>query len=107
MNTKTKTHITFVKKIMSDGRLCNKCAEVSERLERDGLLEKINYIAVADSKNIDSEGMLLASKHKVERAPFFIVEEADGQIKVFDVYFKFKRFFERYIESKVPITETA
>lgn len=105
MNTSAKTHITFVKKIMSDGRLCTKCAEVSERLERDGLLEQVNYIAVADSKNSDSEGMLLALKHKVERAPFFIVEDADGQVQTFDVYFKFKRFFEKHIESKMPVAE--
>ena len=70
---KLKMHITFVKKIMANSELCPKCSEVSERLERDGLLENINYIAVADSKNPDSEGMLLALKYKVERAPFFLL----------------------------------
>ena len=105
MNTLVKTHITFVKKIMLDGSLCGKCVEVTERLDRDGLLDQINYIAVADSNNLDSEGMLLAQKYKVERAPFFIVEEPNGDVQIFDVYFKFKRFFEKNIGLKAPIVE--
>lgn len=107
MSFTTKVHITFVKKIMEDGNMCAKCADVSARLEKDGLLEKINYIAIADSKDKDSEGMLLAQKYKVERAPFFIVEDEDGHIETFDVYFKFKRFIEKYFRSMSAIAEVA
>jgi len=83
-------HITFVKKILSSGELCKKCREVSERLEADGLIASINHIAIADERDPDSEGMKLARQHKVERAPFFLVEE-NGEISTFDVYFKFKK----------------
>ena len=83
-------HITFVKKILSSGELCKKCREVSERLETDGLIASINHIAIADEREPDSEGMKLAREHKVERAPFFLVEE-NGEVSAFDIYFKFKK----------------
>jgi hypothetical protein len=86
------SHITFVKKIQSNGELCKKCKEVSDRLERDGLLDVINHIAIADERNIDSEGIRLAKHHHVERAPFFIVEDEDGSIHVFDIFFKFRDY---------------
>jgi hypothetical protein len=86
------SHITFVKKILTSGELCKKCKEVSDRLEREGLLDVINHIAIADERNADSEGMRLAVQHQVERAPFFIVEDDDGRVQVFDVFFKFRNY---------------
>lgn len=85
------THITFVKKILANGEMCKKCGEVSDRLTSEGLIEHINHIAIADERDADSEGVRLAKEHKVERAPFFIVEE-DGNVTVFDIYFKFKKY---------------
>lgn len=84
-------HITFVKKILADGELCKKCREVSERLVQDGLLDSINHIAIADERDVDSEGVRLAKQYQVERAPFFLVENDQGDVEVFDVYFKFKK----------------
>lgn len=84
-------HITFVKKILSSGELCKKCREVSERLDSENLISSINHIAIADERDTSSEGVRLAKLHNVERAPFFIVEY-DGETKVFDIYFKFKKF---------------
>lgn len=84
-------HITFVKKILADGELCKKCREVSDRLDTEGLIAQINHIAIADQRDAESEGMQLAKQYKVERAPFFIVEQ-NGDTQVFDVYFKFKKF---------------
>jgi len=84
-------HITFVKKILSSGELCKKCREVSERLESEGLINSIDYIAIADERDASSEGIRLAKQHHVERAPFFLVEH-DGETLVFDIYFKFKKF---------------
>ena len=92
---------------MPDGTMCAKCTEVSERLVKDGVLDLINYIAIADSQNSDSEGVQLAKKHKVERAPFFLVEEDDGQVHVFDVYFKFKRFLQKQKKSEEGLVKTA
>ena len=83
-------HITFVKKILVDGEMCKKCREVSDRLVNEGLIEHINQIAIADERDADSQGMKLAKQYQVERAPFFLVEE-QGEITVFDVYFKFKK----------------
>jgi len=84
-------HITFVKKILDDGNLCRKCQEVNDRLEADDLFQHINHIAVADARNAHSEGMIIATKHQVDRAPFFVVEH-QGETVIFDVFFKFKKF---------------
>lgn len=86
------THITFVKKILVDGELCKKCQEVSERLNSEGLLNSIDHIAIADERNADSEGVRLAKLHQVTRAPFFLVENEAGDVTVYDIYFKFKKF---------------
>lgn len=85
------THIVFVKKILADGQACKKCVEVSERLLEDGLMPLINQTVIADERDSDSPGMVLARKHSVSRAPFFVVEDQDGQEQVFDVYFKFRK----------------
>lgn len=93
-------HVTFVKKILVSGELCPKCFEVSERLEKDGTLDLINYIAIAEEANPDSEGMQLAAKYNVERAPFFVVEDDEtGKVEVFDIYFKFKRFMQKQAQA--------
>ncbi len=81
--------ITLVKKIKLDGSPCRKCADVLERLERDGYMEAIDRIVVADERNPESEGMQLAAKFEVERAPFFLVSDADGGTRVYTVYLKF------------------
>ena len=85
-------HITFVKKILENGELCNKCRDVSKRLDAEGLIDKIDYIAIADMRDADSEGVRLAKVHGVERAPFFLIEDVAGEIAVFDVYFMFQKF---------------
>ena len=86
------THITFVKKILSNGELCKKCLEVSARLESEGLMSSINHIAIADERDNESEGARLAKRFAVARAPFFLVEDETGNVEVYDIYFKFKKF---------------
>ncbi len=90
MTSQAMPHITFVKKILSNGEMCKKCQEVTDRLSNEGLIEHINHIAVADERDAESEGMRLAKQYEVERAPFFLVEQ-DQQVTVFDIYFKFKK----------------
>ena len=85
-------HITFVKKILANGELCKKCQEVSERLQSEELIESIDRIAFVCDRDVDSEGVRLATQYKVERAPFFLVENEEGEVTVFDIYFKFKKF---------------
>ena len=86
------SHVIFVKKILADGAPCKKCNEVSDRLVKDELMASINHIAIADQRDPESEGMRLALEHKVERAPFFVVENDADETLVFDIYFKFKGY---------------
>ena len=88
-NRDTLMYITMVKKIMMDGSPCRKCAEVLSQLEDNKLLDRIDQIVIADERDPDSEGMLLAKKHNVSLAPFFIVEEAGQPAMIYTVYFKF------------------
>ena len=82
-------HITMVKKIMADGSPCRKCAEVENRLNSASLIDRIDHIVIADERDQESEGMRLAKTHKIELAPFFIVEDIDGSTRIYTVYFRF------------------
>ncbi len=82
-------HITMVKKIMKDGSPCRKCADVLNQLEENKLLDRIDQIIVADERDPNSQGMILAKEHKVDLAPFFVVEEEGQATKIYTVYFKF------------------
>ena len=81
--------ITFVKKVLADGSPCKKCNEVIAKMEAADQLRLIDSIVVADEANPESEGMLLAAKHDVSKAPFFIVEQDDGSVAIHTIYFKF------------------
>lgn len=80
--------ITLVKKVLADGSPCRKCADVINKLESSGQMSRIDEIIVADERDADSEGMKLAKELDVDRAPFFIVEDA-GETEVYTVYMKF------------------
>ncbi|MBM2829359.1 MAG: hypothetical protein HW411_149 [Gammaproteobacteria bacterium] len=81
--------ISMIKKIKEDGSPCRKCAEVEKRLEDAGLAVRIDKIIIADERDPESEGMRLAAQYKVDRAPFFIVEEKDKLPRIYTVYFRF------------------
>lgn len=83
--------ITLVKKILADGSPCQKCADVLEKLESSGQIEQIDEILVADERDPSSPGLRLAQELNVERAPFFVVEQADGSRTVYTVYLKFAK----------------
>ena len=82
-------HITMVKKIMKDGSPCRKCADVINQLEGNKLLDRIDQIVIADERDPNSAGMILAKEHNVDLAPFFVVEEDGQATKIYTVYFKF------------------
>lgn len=44
---------------------------------------------IADERDPESEGMLIAKKHNVSLTPFFVVEEDGQPAKIYTVYFKF------------------
>mgnify|MGYP001596069718 FL=1 len=81
--------ITMVKKIFADGAPCKKCAEVEAKMHEAGQLERLDQVIVADEAEPQSDGMLLAAKYGVDRAPFFVVERAGQPPEVFTVYFQF------------------
>ena len=82
-------NVIFVKKIKADGSLCRKCTEVQERLEKEGHIDKIDKTVIADERDANSEGMLLARQYNVDRAPFFIVEKEGQEPVIYTVYLKF------------------
>jgi len=99
-------HITMVKKIMKDGSPCRKCADVLSQLEGNNLLDRIDKIVVADERDPNSEGMILAKEHNVDLAPFFVVEEDGQATKIYTVYFKFvKEVLSKGISEQEEIKE--
>jgi hypothetical protein len=85
----TAMKITLVKKVFADGSPCKKCGEVEQKMRDAGQLEQIDQTVIAYEADPQSEGMLLAAQHNVDRAPFFIVERDNQPTEVYTVYFKF------------------
>ena len=83
-------HITFVKKILANGQPCPKCAEVEELMDRAGHMQHIDRVVIADERAPHSTGMVLAERHNVSVAPFFIVEDGD-KTTVYTVYLRFAK----------------
>lgn len=84
-------NITFVKKILADGSPCAKCADVQEKLDAGDQMKFINATLIADERDENSPGMVLAKQYNVERAPFFVVEEAGKDAQIYTVYLKFAK----------------
>lgn len=98
--------ITLVKKILADGSPCRKCADVLEKLESSGNLTRMDEILVADERDPNSPGMLIAKQHDVDRAPFFVVERDDGSVQIYTVYLKFsKEVLEQNTSEKEELKE--
>jgi hypothetical protein len=98
--------ITFVKKIKADGSPCRKCREVERRLEEAGLMPRIDCVVVADERDEMSIGMQLAAKHQVEQAPFFIVENESGAVRIYTIFYRFlKEVLKREVSEQEEIAE--
>ncbi|MEL6495131.1 MAG: hypothetical protein AAFQ41_08400 [Cyanobacteria bacterium J06623_7] len=82
-------NITIVKKIRPDGSLCRKSAEVSDKLNRLNLSDRIDRVVFADDREYSSPGLKLARKYGVSAAPFFIVEQQESV----QIYTKYSLFF--------------
>jgi phosphoadenosine phosphosulfate reductase len=67
--------VTMVKKELASGEPCRKCEQAVDLFKRRGVLHRIDEITVAREADPESPGMLLAKKHNVALAPFFIVED--------------------------------
>lgn len=63
--------IIFVKKLLEDGSPCPKCLEVQDRIEQESLMHRLDEILIADVRDPQSPGFVLAQSLEVTRAPFF------------------------------------
>lgn len=52
-------------------------------------MQFIDEVLIADERDPESPGMLIAKEHQVERAPFFVVEEEGKAPVIHTVYLKF------------------
>ncbi len=75
----TLPRVVMVKKRLESGQPCKKCMQAEDMLRRRGLWELIDEVVIADETDESSPGMLLAKKHGVEIAPFFLVIDGEGE----------------------------
>ncbi len=92
--------ITMVKKVYPDGSPCRKCQEAVQLLKDRGYDGKIAREVVADPREPECEGMKLVAEHGVKTAPFFIVENDDGTVKVYKSVLKIIK--ELFTPSRIP-----
>jgi len=71
--------ITMVKKRLASGEPCEKCAQTEELLRRRGLWEKIDEVVWAIEGEDDSPGFVIARRHGIDVAPFFVIRDAGGE----------------------------
>jgi len=72
--------VLMVKKRLSSGEACPKCAQTQALLERRGLWGAIDEVVWAIEGDPESQGMILAERFGVAEAPFFIVTNGDREI---------------------------
>src|SRR5688572_22426495 len=68
--------IIMVKKLLSSGEPCAKCAQAEELLKARGVWDQIDEVVWAKESDPMSVGSLLGKKYGVDLAPFFIVQRA-------------------------------
>lgn len=83
--------ITMVVKRARDGKHCVKCRDIELRLRGEGLIDRISRVVVADACDPRSEGIRLAARYRIDRAPFFLVETPDGCVRPCTVYLRLRR----------------
>ena len=66
--------VTMVKKRLEDGSECRKCSEATAFLQSKGVWDGVDDIVWFDAADPNSPGAALATRHNMDRAPFFIVE---------------------------------
>jgi phosphoadenosine phosphosulfate reductase len=77
-------HVTMVKKRFANGETCQKCMQAEELLKSKNLWQRIDRVVWALEDDASSEGMLLAAKHKLELAPFFVVRDDAGNDRIYE-----------------------
>lgn len=93
MSENHRPGIVFVKKLLADGQACAKCRDIERRLHADGLMDRVDETLVAREDDPASPGTVLATRHAVARAPFFVIRHPDGGEQIIESYLAFKRWF--------------
>jgi 3'-phosphoadenosine 5'-phosphosulfate sulfotransferase (PAPS reductase)/FAD synthetase len=73
----------MVKKRLSNGDPCEKCAQTEDMLRRRGLWNEIDAVVWALEGDDQSAGAALGRKHGVAVAPFFVLNFEDGTETVY------------------------
>lgn len=92
MSENHRPGIVFVKKLLADGQACAKCGDIERRLYAEGLMEQVDETLVAREDDPASPGAVLAARHAVTRAPFFVIRHPDGSEQVIESYLAFKKW---------------
>ena len=100
-------HITFVKKVGRPGKPCNKCAQVEQDLRENGYWDSIDSVLVADDRIEDSAGVRLATALDISQAPFFVVKDDDGGIRIYTIYLKFVAEVLEQQDDRMPVAAAA
>ncbi len=100
-------HITFVKKGARPGKPCNKCAQVEQDLRENGYWDSIDSVLIADERIEDSPGMRLATTLGIRQAPFFVVKDDDGGIRIYTIYLKFVAEVLEQQDNRIPVDAAA
>jgi phosphoadenosine phosphosulfate reductase len=66
--------VVMVKKRLASGEPCRKCIQAEELLRSRGLWDSIDEVLWADELDPGSPGTLLAHRHQVAEAPFYVVD---------------------------------
>ncbi len=76
-------HITMVKKQLENGDPCEKCAQTEEMLRRRELWHRIDEVIWAIEGQDDSPGAIVAGKHEIKVAPFFVLRDDAGEETIY------------------------
>ena len=72
-------HLTMVRKRLRDGTECRKCADAMSALKERGLWERVDEVVWAIEGDPSSPGDTLGRRLGVDRAPFFVLRDAEGE----------------------------
>src|SRR6185369_7031994 len=75
--------VTMVKKRLLSGEPCKKCVDAETLLKNRGLWSRIDEVVWAIEGDPESAGLKLATQYKVELAPFFVVQDDNGEARVY------------------------
>ena len=100
-------HVTMVKKRFADGSTCGKCEQAEEVLRRREVWDRLDAVVWADERDPESPGMRLATAHRVELAPFFVVAHDHGGVDVLVSTIKLVRLLQRRGAAETDATAPA